>query len=402
MPYIGGHLAATGVVPVSSSLDEVSSIIDELSSSQLSKTARRFTRATGLPFKGTFRSQMYRKEVAAEDCPKGQNYYACQSTGFKGCCSKNACDPDVVCPESKESASKSATQEATSKSVTEHPTDSASTADLTASKRETRTVKSSMATASGKPAEPSLNSTAIQATEDVASAPSCPRGNGTTYSDNTNIAYVVRCNSDNSAPSYNSVQVSIGGYGQCFSSCSSAKECAGFTYVGGDDGTCYLKSTMPTDRYVPKSMSNYISCAKIDPLASAPRPSETASPETAGRQTNKGAIAGGVVGGIAVIGLILFLIAFLARRRRKDLENKRATLTHVFGGAVEPGRENDGDAHTLPLHNRTGSTSHNVFAPYGGAYNPQPQYSTVPQQPSHHHARQRSIYRPHGEGISWI
>lgn len=407
MPFIGNRLSSE-VAAVPTSLD-VSSIIQELGSNQLSKTARRFNRSTAVPFRGSSRSQAYRKEAAIGECPQGQNFYVCQTTGFRGCCSKNACDPDVVCPESSDSTattSKSASTKPTSDASSNHVTTSStgsahSTAAAAGSSSETREVKSVVTSASGKPKEVTSSPSAARATEDVASAPSCPRGNGTTYTDNNNIAYVVRCSSDTTAASYNNVQVSIGGYAQCFSTCSSSSDCAGFTYVGLDGGVCYLKATMPKDTYLAKSGTNYVSCAKIDPTASVPRPSVSATPDPSVKQPNKGAIAGGVVGGIALIGLVLFLIAFLARRRRKDLEGKRATLTHVFGGAIEPGRPND-DNQSLPLHHHNTDTG-GTFAPFGGTYSPQ--YSSIaptsqPQQ-MYQHTRQRSTYRPHDEG-NWL
>jgi hypothetical protein len=415
MPFIGNRLTSE-IAAASASPDQgdISSIVQELGSSQLSKTARRFSKSTGVPFRGTSRSQAYKKEAAVGECPQGQNYYICNSTGFRGCCSKNACDPIVICPYSNASAvtaSKDTISQPTSSSsidqITSLLTGSANASTATAdsySQSETRSVKSMVTSASGKPAEASISATAIRATEDVASAPSCPSGNGTTYSDNNNIAYIVRCNSDNSSPSYDNVQVSIGGYAQCFSACSNSGDCAGFTYVGLDGGTCYLKAKMSNDTYVAKSGNNYVSCAKLNPSASAPRPSASAAPAPSTNQPNKGAIAGGVVGGIAVFGLIIFLIAFLARRRRKDIESKRATLTHVFGGAIEPGRRGTEDQ-SLPLqHHHTGDTGTGTFAPFGGTYSLQ--YTSVPmsQQPAqqmHQHTRQRSRYRPHDEG-NWL
>ncbi|KAM0718507.1 hypothetical protein Q7P37_005577 [Cladosporium fusiforme] len=416
MPFIKTRL--TSEAAVETTPPAFASLIQDLSASELSKTARRFTRSTAVPFRGTSRSQKYRKEAAVGECPKGQNYYICQSTGFKGCCSKNACDPDVKCPESGDVEPRSSSRNSTSthpelttsldntqvmQSMSENSHDTTTTS-------ETRPVKSAVTSAAGKPLEPQSHHTAIRATEDVALAPPCPRGNGTTFTDNSKIAYIVRCNSDNTAPAFTSMQVSIGGYAQCFSSCSNSSDCAGFTYNGEDSGVCYLKSRMPRDSYVAKSMANYISCAKVDPSASAPRPTPSApAADTSSKQPNKGAIAGGVVGGIAIIALVLFLIAFLARRRRKEHESKRATLTHVSGGAVEPGRrDDDHDAPTLPLHHRSGSTSHDVFAPYGGAY--YPQYSTIaptqPQmqqsapQPYQQHARQRYSRTGVGGSIS--
>lgn len=414
MPFIGNRLSSeVAAAPTSS---DVSSLIEESRNDQLSKTARRFSRTNSLPFRGTSRSLAYRKEAAIGECPQGQSYYVCNTTGFRGCCSKNACDPNVVCPEGNGSAVTSSkdtsshdsrpTENSLSDQIANLLTSSVNATAATVgshTQSETRQVKSVVTSASGKPAEASLSATAIRATEDVASAPSCPKGNGTTYSDNNNIAYIVRCNSDNSSPSYDNVQVSIGGYAQCFSTCSTSGDCAGFTYVGLDGGTCYLKAKMSNDTYLAKTGTNYVSCAKINPNASAPRPSASATPAPSTNGPNKGAIAGGVVGGIAIFGLIIFLIAFLARRRRKDLESKRATLTHVFGGAIEPGRRGDDDHQSLPLHHHhAGDTGTGTFAPFGGTYSPQ--YSGVPmsQQPQQYqHTRQRSTYRPHDEA-NWL
>jgi len=418
MPFIGNRRTSEAAA-VTSDLPQVASIIDDLSSSQFSKTARRFSLSTALKFSVAPRSQRYMKKEAVEDCPKGRNYYACRSTGFKGCCSKNACDPNVVCPEldnSRSTASKDSSSESTSKSIadtaTSASTEATSLDDTTAgtqlSRSETRTVNSSITSAKGTPLQAAMNATALPALEDVALAPSCPSNNGTRYTDIANIAYTVRCGYDSTASSFNSFQVESGGYAQCFSNCSSNGECAGFTFVGLDDGTCYLKGRMLRRLYVAKEGNNYISCNKVDRLASAPNSTASATAtstpeaEASTGQPNKGTIAGGVVGGIAVIAFVLFFIAFLARRRRKIIENKRATVTHIFGGAMQPSRRREeDDPNALPLHTRSGSTSHDLFAPFGGTFT-QPQYSSVPvpeYQPQH--ARQRSTYRPPGEP-NWL
>lgn len=186
--------------------------------------------------------------------------------------------------------------------------------------------------------------------------------------------------------------------------------CAGFTYVGLDSGSCYLKASMTNSSYVAKAGSNYVSCAKLDPTAVKVQP--TASPnDTSGKaSTPKAAIAGGIVGGIAVLLLILALVIILVLRSRKKREEirSRSTVTHVLGGAVEPARDPDGEP-ILPMHQRQASTGNDVFAPYGGAYYAPvaPLYSPThrplpPQmqpQPAQHHARQRSIYR---DDHSWI
>jgi hypothetical protein len=415
MPFIGTRWKSDTAAVTSETLS-VASILDELSSSELSKTAKHFSLSTAVPFRGPSRSQRYQKKEVIENCPKSQDYYSCASTGFKGCCSKNACDPNVVCPENKESeimASKDTSPEAVADSIVDTATiasSKVSSVDDTAtgnigSRSETRTVNPSITSAAGKAAQASMNATFIRATEDIALAPSCPGGNGTRYTDNSNIAYTLRCNYDSTAASYNTVQISTGGYAQCFSSCSGSGDCAGFTYVGLDNGTCYLKARLLRRLYVLKGGNNYISCNKVDRLASATNSTtpatgtETSAPtstaEASAKKPNVGAIAGGVVGGLAIITLLLFLVALLARRRRKNIESKRATLTHIFGGAMEPRRRVEDDPNALPLHTRNGSTS--VFAPYGGMFT-QPQYSSVPApgyQPQH--ARKRSTYRTPGE-----
>jgi len=409
MPFIGSKWKSETAAVTSHSAD-LASIIDELSSSGLSKTAKRFSPSTPVPFRGSSRSQKYRKEAVVENCPKCQSFYSCQSTGFKGCCSKNACDPNVVCPGNKESeitASKDTSSEAVANSIAADTATIAlnkafsvddTTAGNIASRSETRTVNPAITSDTGKPLQAAMN-TFIRATEDIALAPTCPGGNGTRYSDISKIAYTVRCGYDSTASTYNSVPMGPGGYAQCFSNCSASSDCGGFTFVGVDDGTCYFKTRMLRRQYVAKAGTNYISCNKIDRLASSTNSSSsatetetsTSTPAADGsaKKPNVGAIAGGVVGGIAVLALILFLIAVIARRRRKSLESKRARLTHIFGGAVEP--ENDPNA--LPLHTRNGSTSQDIFTPFGGQFT-QPQYSSMPA-PEHQprHARQRSTYR---------
>ena len=404
MPFIGNKWKSETAAVTSDSPD-VASIIDEWSNSQLSKTAKRFSRSTAIPIRGSSRSQKHRKEAV---CPKGQNYYSCQSTGFEGCCSKNACGPNVVCPENKESeiaSSKDASSQSTTKSFATISSSKASSVDDTTagnivSRSETLTMNASD---TGNAAEAAMNvtmnPTVLKATEDIALAPICPGGNGTRYSDINNIAYTVRCGYDSTASTYNTVPMGTGGYGQCFSNCSASSDCGGFTFVGVDDGTCYFKNRMLRRQYVAKDGTNYISCNKIDRMASATNSStsdtatetETSTPtaEVTAKKPPVGAIAGGVVGGIAVLALMLFLIAVITRRRRKTRESKRARLTHIFGGAIEP--ENDPNA--LPLHTRNGSTSHDVFATFGGTFT-QSQNSSVPApeyQPRH--ARQRSTYR---------
>jgi hypothetical protein len=425
MPFVGTKWKSETSAVASNSPD-VASIIDELSNSQLSKTARRFSRSSAVPFMESSRSQKYRREELATNCPMGQKYYSCPLTGFEGCCSQNVCDlnvaPNVVCPpENKEpeiASSNDPSSESTSKSFATIASNEVSpvgdtTAGNLVSRSETPTMNSSLTLDTSAAAEAAMNmtmnTTALKAVEDITLAPTCPGGNGTRYTDIVNIAYTVRCGYDSTASSYNTVPMGTGGYAQCFSNCSASSDCGGFTFVGPDDGTCYFKTRMLRRQYVVKEGDNYTSCNKIDRLASVTDSSDTATEtdtstpaaEASSSKPNIGAIAGGVVGGIAIIALTLVLIAVLARRRRrKNLDTKRATVTHIFGGAIEPRRrEQDDTTNAIPLHPRSGSTSHDFgpFAAFGGLSTQLP-YSSV-QAPEYQpqHARQRSPYRPPGE-----
>ena len=167
--------------------------------------------------------------------------------------------------------------------------------------------------------------------------------------------------------------------------------------MGLDAGDCYLKSAMPNNTYVAKAGSNYVSCAKVNATAVADRPTPSDGAGKTSGGSKAGAIAGGVIGGLAFLALLLFLIAFLSRRKRKKVEEKRATITHnVLGGPYEPQDHNFGEAKEesiLPTHTRQRSTANDVFAPYGGAY-------TEPAPATYGHARQRSIYRGHEQ--QWV
>ena len=223
--------------------------------------------------------------------------------------------------------------------------------------------------------------------ESSLSAPQCPLRQGTKFRDSYKIKYVVYCNTDNTYPSDEIISVGTGGYAECFSACSKSGSCAGFTYVGLDDGNCYLKSRMPNRAYVQKAGSNYVSCEKGNPNASAPSFSASSSSDAGDSSSQKkipvGAVVGGVLGGIAFLASILFLIAYLAKRKRKKIEQRRATIiNHITHGPIETQQA------TSPAHQRSGSTSHDVFAPFGGSYYP-------PQ-----HTRQRSMYKDRDQ--QWI
>ncbi|KAI7486415.1 hypothetical protein KC351_g3367 [Hortaea werneckii] len=244
---------------------------------------------------------------------------------------------------------------------------SANSKSSTVSSSEKEDTSTTSASTSSK-ATPSVSaSSAALATP----APDCPAGNGTTFSDSSQIDYKIRCNSDNTYDSFNSITVGTGGYDQCFSACSISTQCAGFTFVGIDGGTCYLKQQMPNGDYIAKNGNNYVSCAKVDPSAAKPSPSPTDAASGGAKKSNAGAVAGGVKGGIAFLALLLVLIAWIARRRRNKLEEKRATITHFIHGPIETQQildNSNGGPGGRDGHGRSGSTAHDAFAPFGGFY----------------------------------
>ena len=91
---------------------------------------------------------------------------------------------------------------------------------------------------------------------------------GSIYNDlNSGASYQVHCSEDNSEPSFETVPVTSGGFGVCFSACDGTPSCVGFTYYGIDSGSCYLKASQGT--YLPSS-ENMISCFKILATVAAP------------------------------------------------------------------------------------------------------------------------------------
>ncbi|TKA71677.1 hypothetical protein B0A55_07689 [Friedmanniomyces simplex] len=176
----------------------------------------------------------------------------------------------------------------------------------------------------------------VTSLQDRQTSPACPGANNTMYTDSSKIQYNIHCNADNSYASSDTIEVSVGGYGECFSACSNSSGCGGFTYVGLDAGSCYLKQQMLTEDYAPKNGSNYISCAKVNATAVAPSVTSSSTSNPSGPKKGKtGAVAGGVIAGIAFLALLLLLIALVAKRRRKKIEERRATVTHVFHGPIE-------------------------------------------------------------------
>ncbi|KAK5677541.1 hypothetical protein LTS10_010113 [Elasticomyces elasticus] len=308
-----------------------------------------------------------------QTCASGSAFYAC-ANGFRGCCSVEPCNPGGGCPDGKASSSTAAASSASAKittsatpaSSTEKPSEvssDASSAKTSAIEPSSTQKSRSVLTASptGTGSTPSLTTTTSGPKNTP--APACPAANNTVYTDSTKIQYKIRCNADNSYASSDTIEVSVGGYAECFSACSKSATCAGFTYVGLTQGSCYLKQQMPIENFSPKNGSNYVSCSKVNATASAPLTTPTSTPSKSGKT---GAIAGGIVGGIAFLALLLLLLALLAKRRRKKIEQRRATVTHVFGGPIET---QDLNRNSPPTgHVRSGSTAHDAFAPFGGFY----------------------------------
>ena len=356
-------------------------------------------------------------KAQTSSCASGVAFYRC-ANGFTGCCSVNPCDPGATCPDGMRMSAASTmmtTATTTAKSVTItvpiKTTNAAGILDST-------TAMSMWMTSSATTKPPASASSSLASASTLVpalSAPACPAGNGTIFTDDSSIAYTIRCAADNSFSSFSSVNVGTGGYAECFSACSMAS-CAGFTFVGSDAGICYLKAKMPGAQFSATAADNYVSCAKVDAGAVAPSPSTT--PRTT-EKSSTGAIAGGIVGGIALLALLLLLTALLAKRRRRKIEERRATVTHLYQGPIEPQQQQQlfgttdyspssqstyqpptaaavGGGGIAP-HQRQGSTAHDAFAPFGGSY--------YPPSPSHPqtHTRQRSIYTSQGSELpQWV
>ena len=265
--------------------------------------------------------------------------------------------------------------------VTHHSPQQTSTHDMSHTSHESGT----SSTTSILSASPTNGSSSTTYTGPAMSGtpPSCPGGNGTHYTDNTKVEYVIYCGMENTYVSYNAIWVGVGAYSQCFSACSKTDACSGFTFVGSESGNCYLKSQMPNNSYVTHDGHNYITAAKANPPHNSGGGSTT-TPKKAG------IIAGAVFGSLLLLGLLLFCIACCAKRHRKKVEEKRATITHVIQGPIEmqPYRPPTDYAE----HQRQGSTSHDFSN--GGSYYPPPT-----------HTRQRSTYKDHNipdQGHNWV
>ncbi|KAK4989655.1 hypothetical protein LTR50_003122 [Elasticomyces elasticus] len=161
----------------------------------------------------------------------------------------------------------------------------------------------------------------------------------------------IHLSQDNSYSSFDHHDVASGGYPQCFSLCDNTSACQAFTFVGIDVGTCYLKSGIGS--YIPTTGSNYITCSRVSEHATN-LTNGTSTSHTSGRSSNIGAIAGGVVGGLAALLLLILLILLLRRRRREKVKELKASTHHKeLMGPVEAG---------------SAASRGDIFAPYGGYY----------------------------------
>lgn len=288
-----------------------------------------------------------------QSCPGGA-YYVCQN-GFKGCCSVDPCNPGASCPDTSSNLSTSPITTGIPSS-TSTPTAAATPSTVTTS---TRATTSSSST--------TTSSTSILPT---ATSLTCPAANMTTYIDPNKVQYSIRCNVDNSYDSFNSTTVSTGGFGKCFPACDSFAACAGFTFVGSDSGTCYLKSNLPEDGYSSTAGSNYVTVALLNrdaqvvPPADA-LPTNSSNPSKDSKGAPIGAIVGGVIGGLAFLVLFALLVFFcLRRRRRRREEIKSATQSFPKGPLDESQLAREDSANAFL------ATKYDKPAPTPAAYTP--------------------------------
>ncbi|KAK3686282.1 hypothetical protein LTR37_019965 [Vermiconidia calcicola] len=303
----------------------------------------------------------------APSCGAGKSFYRC-ANGFTGCCSVDPCLPGETCPDGK----RESTTEEKTETATQARTTTTQLSDRTAgSEQDGRTSISFphrepllTATRTGD----STSSSSSRPSPDANLPPECPDGNGrtgTSFTDSSGVEYIVYCNRDNTQSTFDTTTVGVGGYAECFSACSKSKDCAGFTFIGRDTGSCLLKSAMPSVFYQRRLGRSYVSCEKVDPNAVAPGATSTSTPKDSdsSKKAPVGIIVGAVLGSLAFLALLVVLIAFFAKRHRKKIERRRATITQVISGPIEV-------QETTPTggHHRQGSSSHDVFQPFGGFY----------------------------------
>jgi hypothetical protein len=180
------------------------------------------------------------------NCPSGKAYYSCSSNfgGFVGCCSSDPCTNNG-CPDNKSSTSGSSKATSSTSSAQRTSTGSSQTASKTSSSSRSGNSTSSRSTPAIQTATASGSlgaSPSASGKPSSESPPPCPAGNGTTYSDISNIAYQILCGIDNTYDSWNSIQVATGGYGECFSACSTSGACGGFVNLS-DEVCAHVEDT---------------------------------------------------------------------------------------------------------------------------------------------------------------
>ena len=319
----------------------------------------------------------------------------CQN-GFKGCCSVDPCAPGDSCPDtttrtSSEVKTMTATKQALStpagplRATIPPPSSAATTEGGTTVSLDNSAITSAVLGFTFTMTTTTLgqSSTLIRSATTVADL-RCPDANGTTYIESNKNSYNILCSQDSNGDSVRTREVNSGGFSSCVGACDNVTSCAGFTYVGLDGGSCYLKQSLPDDGFVAKAGINYISLVRVNRVNVPLLPSSTSSPTafssassglssmatvTSSRPSsssssimsavNSGpstaAIAGGVVGGVVGLVLLLLLVAFLIRSRRKQRYiHRHASKSVTYNEPVEGSTKG------------ASSEKDQVFAPYGG------------------------------------
>ena len=111
---------------------------------------------------------------------------------------------------------------------------------------------------------PDANVISAYRTSTAGSAPTCPSADGTVYKDANGVNYAIRCGQDNDVLSYTGIYIPSGGFAACFARCDADSACGGFSFVGGDSGTCYLRNREGNYTPNPAVVSVY---KRVDPPA---------------------------------------------------------------------------------------------------------------------------------------
>lgn len=97
----------------------------------------------------------------------------------------------------------------------------------------------------------SSSSLSLSSTTSTVSANASPTNEGqpacnSRFTDPLGEVYIINCATDSSTASFLTVPVPRGGFSYCFGVCDTTIGCQGFTFVGGNEGDCYLKSSPGT------------------------------------------------------------------------------------------------------------------------------------------------------------